>query len=101
MLWSFSSKDYRTIRGDRPHTNSFKAFLNSQNYWDFIRDTGLALKFYFDSALGKSHQYSPNQYDTAFGVNGASISPSFEMRASSLDALPKGEAKSKWNRTAR
>jgi len=102
MLWSFSSKDYRTIRGDHPHTNSFKAFLNSQNYWDFIRDTGLALKFYFDSALGRSHQYSPNQYDTAFGVNDASTSPSFEMRASSLDALPTGEAKTaKWNRTAR
>jgi len=95
MLWSFSSKDYRAMRGDWHPTNSFKAFLNSQNYWDFIRDIGLALKFYFDAVLGRSHKYSPDHYDTAFGVDGASTgrSRSFEMRTSYLNAMPVGEAK--------
>jgi hypothetical protein len=70
MLWSFSSKDYRAMRGELPHTNSFKAFLHSQNYWDFIRDTGLALKFFVDYALRKpyTHTAEPAQFETAFGV---------------------------------
>jgi hypothetical protein len=70
MLWSFGSKDYRALRGERPHTNSFKAFLHSQNYWDFIRDTGLAFNFFFDYVLGKSYTRSADSraFDTAFGV---------------------------------
>jgi len=70
MLWSFSSKEYRAMRKGRPHTNSFTAFFHSQNYWDFIRDTGLALKFFFDYALRKpyTHSAESNQFDTAFGV---------------------------------
>lgn len=97
MLWSFSSKEYRAMRKDgRPHTNSFKAFLHSQNYWDFIRDTGLALRFYLDSVLGRSRKYSPDQYDTAFGVNGVPIVPSstsFEMHTSSLAPMQMSKAK--------
>jgi len=71
MLWSFSSKDYRAMRGGRPHTNSFKAFFHSQNYWDFIKDTGLAFKFFFDYALCRPYTRSPtqDQFDTAFGVH--------------------------------
>ena len=71
MLWSFSSTDYRAMRGERPHTNSFTAFFHSQNYWDFIKDTGLALKFFFDYALRRPHTRSAaqDQFDTAFGVN--------------------------------
>lgn len=71
MLWSFGSKDYRAMREGRPHTNSFRAFLHSQNYWDFIKDTGLALKFFFDYALCRPYTRSPpqDQFDTAFGVH--------------------------------
>jgi Gpi18-like mannosyltransferase len=71
MLWSFSSKDYRAMRKGRPHTNSFKAFFHSQNYWDFIRDTGLALKFFFDTLLRRSYinPAEPDGFDTAFGVH--------------------------------
>jgi len=58
------------MRKGRPHTNSFKAFFHSQNYWDFIKDTGLALKFFFDYALRRPHTRSPSQdqFDAAFGV---------------------------------
>jgi hypothetical protein len=72
MLWSFSSKDYRALRGDSPHTNSFKAFLHTLNYGDFISDIGASLKFYFNSILRRSPTSSPDQYDAAFGVNGDS-----------------------------
>jgi hypothetical protein len=72
MLWSFSSRDYRAMRGGRPHTNSFKAFFHSQNYWDFIRDIGLALKFFFNSALRRPYydrSAERDNFDDAFGVH--------------------------------
>src|ERR1700734_645612 len=70
MLWSFNSRDYRAMRGDRPHTNPFKSFLHSQNYWDFISDIGAAFKFFFDYALCRPYTRSAEQvdFDTAFGV---------------------------------
>lgn len=99
MLWSFSSKDYRALRGDRPHTNSFKAFFHSQNYWDFIRDTGLALKFFIDYALRRPHTRSSEQvhFDSAFGVHhngglsGSSPSSS-EMGTYNGNTVPMKEA---------
>ncbi|KZP10495.1 DUF300-domain-containing protein [Athelia psychrophila] len=73
MMWSFSSAPYRAMRGDKPHTNSFMAFLNSMNYWDFIKDTYMAVKFFVRYAMGKPGTHSkgdvPN-FDTAFGVDG-------------------------------
>jgi hypothetical protein len=71
MLWSFGSRDYRAMRNGRPHTNPFKAFLNSLNYWDFISDTGAALKFFFNYALRRPQTDSTerDQFDTAFGIH--------------------------------
>lgn len=71
-MWSFSSKDYRGLRGDRPHTNSFMAFLHSLNYWDFIRDTAAAIAFFFNYARHKPHTRTAEQvdFDHAFGVGG-------------------------------
>lgn len=74
MLWSFSSKDYRAMREGRPHTNSFMAFLHSQNYWDFIKDSYLAIKFFVRYALGRPDTHSakadkPPDFDQAFGVD--------------------------------
>lgn len=73
MMWSFTSAPYRAMRGDRPHTNSFMAFLNTLNYWDMSRDTYMSFKFFMRYAMGKPGTRSkgdvPN-FDTAFGVKG-------------------------------
>ena len=46
MMWSFSSKEYRALRGDRPHTNPFMAFLHSLNCLDFIQDATASIAFF-------------------------------------------------------
>lgn len=72
MLWSFSSAPYRAMRGEKPHTNSFMAFLHSQNYWDFVKCSFLAVWFSVRYAIGRpdSHTSTAGEpgFDEAFGV---------------------------------
>ena len=68
MMWSFSSKEYRGLRQNNPHTNSFMAFLHSLNYWDFIRDAAAAIAFFFNSARHEPHVRGG--FEWAFGVRG-------------------------------
>ena len=64
MMWSFSSKEYRALRKDRPHTNPFMAFLHSLNYWDFIQDAAASTAFFFKISPHKSQMHS--DFDSAF-----------------------------------
>ena len=68
MMWSFSSKEYRGLRQNNPHTNSFMAFLHSLDYRDFIRDTAAAIAFFFNSSRHEPHVRGG--FESAFGIRG-------------------------------
>ena len=69
MMWSFSSKEYRALREDRPHTNHFMAFLHSLNYWDFIQEAAASFAFFFKISRHRSKMR--RNFESAFHIGDA------------------------------
>ncbi|OJA11640.1 hypothetical protein AZE42_04761 [Rhizopogon vesiculosus] len=75
MMWAYTANEYK-VPGNRK-TSIWRPLWDSVNYWDFIKEIGGSLKFFFDYARGAPSTHSSSQkadFGEAFGVGGRSHS---------------------------